>query len=85
MTDHEPIQWPPAVYKYEHIADVIRRRIADGTYQPGEMLSEVRFEQEFDVSRPTVRTAFKLLRAEGLIVTRPNLGSFVTSRGDVLD
>lgn len=85
MTDQGDIEWDPLRYKHQQVADTIRERIKDGTYPPGTILSEVRFEQEFRVSRPTIRTAMRTLRAEGLIVTMPNRGSIVVPRGDVLD
>ncbi|WP_310725219.1 GntR family transcriptional regulator [Streptomyces sp. N2A] len=64
--------------KWEQIADVIRERIADGTYPPHHLISEVRMEQEFGVARVTVRKVTAALREEGLIVTTPGMGSFVT-------
>ncbi len=64
--------------KWEQIADVIRERIADGTYPPRHLISEVRMEQEFGVARVTVRKVTAALRDEGLIVTTPGMGSFVT-------
>jgi DNA-binding FadR family transcriptional regulator len=55
----------------EHIADqlrtqIVRRELADGQYLPVE--SELC--AHFDTSRPTMREAFRILEAEGLLVIR---------------
>ncbi|MGW6143318.1 GntR family transcriptional regulator [Streptomyces sp. NPDC055140] len=42
----------------------------------------MKLEAEFGVSRVTVRKATAALRAEGLIVTTPGMGSFVAGKGD---
>ncbi|TDE44095.1 GntR family transcriptional regulator [Nonomuraea mesophila] len=80
MTDHDEFAWDQTLYKYEQIAQVIAERIRKDVYPPQSVLSEVRFEDEFGVSRPTVRLAFKLLREEGLIVTRRGKGSVVVHK-----
>ncbi|WP_310725130.1 GntR family transcriptional regulator [Streptomyces sp. N2A] len=72
------IEFDPTLPKWKQIADVIRKRIADGTYPPHHLISEVRMEQEFGVARVTVRKVTAALREEGLIVTTPGMGSFVT-------
>ncbi|MCA2228449.1 GntR family transcriptional regulator [Nonomuraea aurantiaca] len=43
------------------------------------LLSEVAMEEEFQVSRPTVRKAMKVLRDQGWIVTSQGVGSFPTT------
>lgn len=68
---------------YEQIARVIRERIADSTYErriPGESV----LAAEFDVSRPTVRSALNILAAEGLVRAVRGRGTFVT-RADPAD
>ncbi|MFI0144374.1 GntR family transcriptional regulator [Streptomyces globisporus] len=71
------MDYDPTRPKWEQVADAIRRRIADGTFPPDTLVSEVQMEAEFGVARGTVRKATAALRAEGLIVTTPGLGSFV--------
>ncbi|MFH8560323.1 GntR family transcriptional regulator [Streptomyces sp. NPDC017988] len=66
--------------KWEQIAEEIRRRIASEEYPVHGLISEVRLEQEFGVSRVTVRKATAALRAEGLIVTTRGMGSFVADK-----
>ncbi|MBZ6475623.1 GntR family transcriptional regulator [Streptomyces griseocarneus] len=72
------MEYDPTRPKWIQIADVIRHRIATGEYPPNHLISEVRMEQEFDVARVTVRKVTAALRKEGLIVTTPGMGSFVT-------
>lgn len=74
------MEFDPTLPKWTQIADVIRARIADGTYPPRQLISEVRMEQEFGVARVTIRKVTAALREEGLIVTTPGMGSFVTQR-----
>ncbi|WP_271220711.1 GntR family transcriptional regulator [Streptosporangium carneum] len=67
--------------KYERVLNALRSRIADGTYPPGMMLpSQSRLVAEFDVSRPTVIEALRLLRQEGLIESQTGRGSFVRGK-----
>jgi len=69
----------------ERIADQLRERIAHGHLMPGAALSETALAQEFGASRTPVREALKQLQAEGLIVTKPRVGTFIAapSRRDV--
>lgn len=53
---------------YRQVADILRAKIADGTYRPGSMLpSETTLSQTYDVSRDTVRKATAELRQEGIL------------------
>lgn len=79
------MEWDETQYKYVQLAAIIRERIQAGVYPPQTKLSEVALEQEFNVSRPTVRQALAILREERLIVTLKGKGSVVVGRGDVLD
>jgi DNA-binding GntR family transcriptional regulator len=60
-------------------ADAIRRRILSGDYAEGERLLEERLTEELAISRPPLREAFRTLETEGLIVTLPRRGTFVTT------
>ncbi|MFB4295261.1 GntR family transcriptional regulator [Actinomadura sp. NTSP31] len=65
---------------YEQIADLLGARISDGTYQPRRRIpSEAAICDEFDVSRPTARSAVALLVERGLVITVRGKGSFVRS------
>ena len=76
------IEYDPTRPKWEQIADVLRARIASGEYPPRHLVSEVQLEADFGVARVTVRKAVRALRDEGLVVTRPGMGSFVTERSE---
>ncbi|MDR7167295.1 DNA-binding FadR family transcriptional regulator [Nocardia kruczakiae] len=55
----------------ELIATHLRRQIVRGELKPGETLpSEVHLMEQFGVSRPTLREAFRILEAESLIGVR---------------
>ena len=58
---------------------VIKERIIDGTYQPGQRLTEQSFADEFDASRTPAREAIRQLASEGYVVFRPNSGAVVRS------
>lgn len=65
---------------YRQVYDALRGRILGGHYAVGDKLpSEGELSQEYSVSAITVKRALDLLRADGLIVRRPRLGTFVTS------
>ncbi|WP_372446314.1 GntR family transcriptional regulator [Streptomyces chrestomyceticus] len=58
---------------------MIRERIADGTYAPGERVPSVlQLEEEFGIAGVTAHKVHRGLRAEGLINTEPGLGSYVS-------
>jgi GntR family transcriptional regulator len=64
--------------RYQRIADTLRVRIVSGELAPGARLaSERALSEEFGVSRPTLREAIKVLRAEGLVIAAPGAGLFV--------
>jgi DNA-binding FadR family transcriptional regulator len=57
--------------------------IIAGLYQPGSRLpAESALLQRFKVSRPTLREAFRVLAAKGLIVSRQKVGTSVRPRSD---
>ncbi|WP_274917106.1 GntR family transcriptional regulator [Streptomyces sp. WZ-12] len=73
-------EFDPTRPKWHQIAEVLRRRIDSGEYPARHLVSEVQLENEFDVTRTTVRKATAALREEGLIITTPGMGSFVSER-----
>jgi GntR family transcriptional regulator len=63
------------------LADLLRAEIQEGRRRPGSQLpTESGFQQEYGVSRTTVRTALAALSGEGLVVTRKGFGSYVRDR-----
>jgi DNA-binding GntR family transcriptional regulator len=66
---------------YRQIADILRRRIESGQYQPDTRIpTESELIEAFEVARTTARRAIALLRDEGLIYTVPQRGSYVARR-----
>lgn len=63
---------------YHQIATVLRQRVVDGTYQPGERLvREDDLAAEFEVSRATVRQAVGELVRVNLLTRQQGRGTFV--------
>jgi DNA-binding GntR family transcriptional regulator len=71
----------------ERVADILRERISEGFFQPGQRLSEEAISEALRVSRNTLREAFRLLGHERLLDHQLNRGVFVRlpSVEDVLD
>jgi GntR family transcriptional regulator len=64
--------------KYQRIADVLRAAIVSGEWPPGQKVPpETALLDRFGVSLPTLRQAIGVLRAEGLLVSRHGVGTFV--------
>ena len=55
----------------------LRQAIIDGEFGLGAVISEEMIAQSFGVSRTPVREAMGLLQSQGLVVIRPQVGSFV--------
>ncbi len=69
------------------MADILRDRIIEGFFEPGQRLSEESISEALGVSRNTLREAFRLLGHERLLDHRLNRGVFVRvlSAEDVAD
>jgi DNA-binding GntR family transcriptional regulator len=75
------IEFEPDRPRWQQVADVIRQRIADGTYPPRTRVpSVVELLEEFGIATSTGQKVHRGLRDEGLIYTEPGLGSFVSPR-----
>lgn len=61
----------------KQMEEKLRQAITRGYFEPGAHLSDKMLSEAFQVSRPVVREAVRLLAAEGLIETIPHRGSFV--------
>jgi len=54
--------------RYREVADTLRERIVNGTYERGEAIPpQTKLAAEFSVSQPVVNRAIVLLRSEGLV------------------
>jgi DNA-binding GntR family transcriptional regulator len=71
----------------ERIAAILRDHISEGRLLPGTRLSESSLSSALNVSRNTLREAFRLLAHERLVVHRHDRGVFVRELGpaDVID
>ena len=56
---------------------ILREKILNDTYQPGEKLNEVTLSKQLQISRTPIREALKQLELEGLVESIPNRGVFV--------
>lgn len=71
---------PESVPPYRRIADEIAGRIADGTLAPGERVpSTRRIVREWNVALATATKVLTTLRLEGLVETRPRVGTVVAA------
>ena len=57
-----------------------RKKLKDGIFSPGMRIVEQELAEEFGVSRTPVREAIRSLVNEGLLVSIPNLGTFVKNQ-----
>src|SRR6266702_524794 len=74
-----PYEYTPP--KYAQVIGELRRRIESGEYPPGSLLpSEHQLSDEFQIARPTVVRALRVLRQDGWIETQQGKGSFVRAR-----
>jgi DNA-binding GntR family transcriptional regulator len=61
------------------LAEQIRDKLIAGELRPGQRLSEAALSAGLDVSRNSLREAFRLLTKEGLLRHEPNRGVFVAT------
>jgi DNA-binding transcriptional regulator YhcF (GntR family) len=73
------IEFAPDQPRWRQVAQVLRERIADGTYPPRTRVPSVlQLQAEFGIAAATGQKVHRALREEQLIYTEPGLGSFVT-------
>ncbi|OQB20348.1 MAG: HTH-type transcriptional repressor YtrA [Firmicutes bacterium ADurb.Bin182] len=70
---------------YRQIADQIKTAVFRGEIKPGELLPSVRMlANELQISVITTRKAYEELEQEGLIVSLPGKGTFISSKSPEL-
>ncbi len=71
----------------DEVARQIAQVIREGRYQPGQVLpAEREMSAQFNVSRPVLREALRILEIQGLIEIQHGRGAFVKSHGtDILN
>ena len=73
----------PGTPRYVQLAETLRGRILDGTYQVGgRMPTEIDLIEETGYARDTVRSAMRLLRDAGWVTVTHGLGTFVNPPED---
>jgi DNA-binding GntR family transcriptional regulator len=63
----------------QRLAEAIRDRLIAGELKPGQRLSEAALAASLEVSRNSLREAFRLLTKDGLLRHEPNRGVFVST------
>ena len=61
----------------EQVVNTLRQVIVDGDLPPGARLMDAELAEQLQVSRPTIRDAFRRLQHEGIIINHPHRGYFV--------
>jgi DNA-binding GntR family transcriptional regulator len=67
-------QWRSRTRLVDEVVDVIRDRIYDGVYAPGEPIRQEQLAGELQVSRTPLREALRMLEREGLVKVAPGRG-----------
>lgn len=83
----------PARYRYEEIADDLRKRISAGEFdseretagpggrrlilRPGQLPSRATLIEEYTVTEPVIDRAMQILRTLGVVETLPGVGVFI--------
>lgn len=76
------IDYDGPVPVYRQVAEILKARIADGTYPPGRRLPSVRgLTEEFGIAQLTARKALRVLVGEGLAEMTPGMGTYVRAAG----
>jgi DNA-binding GntR family transcriptional regulator len=87
--EHDPpkLRRPSRARLVDGVLRSLEDAILSGDVAPGSRLVEVTIANQLGVSRTTVREAFLMLEKQGLVVSRPRKGTFVTriSDSDALD
>ena len=62
----------------DQVAEILRKMLASGQFEPGQRLVERTLSEQLKVSTTPIKEAFRLLESEGLLYTVPRKGSFVS-------
>jgi GntR family transcriptional regulator len=73
IDDESPV--PP----YRQVAAILRARIEDGTYRPGQRLPSIAdLVQTYGIARTTAGKALRALVEDGLAEISPGMGTYVS-------
>jgi DNA-binding GntR family transcriptional regulator len=77
----KPVQPPLGVPRYKWAAQVLEKRIADGTYPAGSRApTEQAMIDEFGYSRESIRAATRIVREKGMLIVTHGVGTFVAPK-----
>ncbi len=66
------------MYKYQAIAEKLKKKFTDGSFQPGAVLpDQEQLAVEFGTTRMTIRKAIQSLIVEGVVYTKRGSGTFL--------
>ncbi|MEV0382472.1 winged helix-turn-helix domain-containing protein [Nonomuraea sp. NPDC050643] len=75
------IEWRPNAPKWAQVAEVLKERIANGTYPPDTQLpSQHQLVAEFDVAPNTAQKVITRLQEQGYAYAVRGVGTFVAAR-----
>ncbi len=63
----------------DQVVSYIKKGILNGEFQPGTKIKEVNLAKKLSISRAPIREALQILAKEGLIVSVPQKGKYVTT------
>lgn len=66
----------------KRVLEYLRNRIITGELVPGQRLNENEIASRLEISRHSIREAFRVLESEQLVFSIPNKGAFVTELSD---
>ena len=70
----------------DQVYEIIMKAISNGTYPSGSLLpSENQLAEQFNVSRPTIRSAFARLMERGYVNRHRGVGTFVAELPGIMD
>lgn len=71
---------------YMHIKEDLEKKIKDSILKPGDKLpSEPELAKAFDVSRPTLREALKMLQRDGMLISKNGVGTYINSQTALIE
>ncbi|MFN2128865.1 MAG: GntR family transcriptional regulator [Anaerolineales bacterium] len=83
MEGNYPVRQPSLA---DQVYEIIVKDISDGTYPPGSLLpSENKLAEQFNVSRPTIRSAFARLAERGYVKRQRGVGTFVAESPSIMN
>jgi len=83
MVSDYPVRQPSLA---DQVYEIIVKDISSGNYPPGSLLpSENKLAEQFNVSRPTIRSAFARLAERGYVKRQRGVGTFVADSPSIMN